>query len=323
MGFGRNRFARTRGSRASKGVSYPYKIYYPNPEYYSLNAGNTIQPSVDLKTGDRWYTIASIDPASKNYAIRIEKRYLDGRITPVLFTCLDLTQGTAGQSEYQVLNTFFDQYANYFIPCHLIIFERQLTTNYNMVRMSQHTLSYFLNLLKAVKHTCFIVEIESRIKSNELGGAAGLKGKQLKQWAVDRATELLTWRNDTFSLQVMQERKKKDDLADTVVQAEALCSMWKLPLTKRVEPITLVPKINTKVILALPKQTEYREITLDLTLLREVQASIDDTKTNLAKSIKILEAQPNIRQGTTFNFNPPGGLVSQRSQSTLKLKLVS
>ncbi len=89
-----------------------------------------------------------------------------------------------------------------------------------------------------------IVEVNPQLKGQQLGGPSGHNKPLLKQWAVNEAIRLFTMRNDEKSLQIINSITKKDDLADTVVQIEALFSLWNLPITKP-RPIvrfTIIPQ---------------------------------------------------------------------------------
>jgi hypothetical protein len=223
-----------------------YIVYRTTPDIFDVK---TITPTKCAINGGEYLQMASIDPATNNYGIRIERRYLDKPlIIPLLFTKLDLRPTKEYENVYLNLTLFLDKYYSLFRECHIILFERQITDNYSMIRMSQHTLSYFitkltkspiesktnikLNILNYEPKTV-IIEINSQVKGRQLGGAVGLKKNQLKKWAVDKAIELLTIRGDTFSLEIIRRLKKKDDVADTVVQLEALCSLLKLPVTQQ------------------------------------------------------------------------------------------
>jgi len=216
-----------------------FTIYRTGPPNES---GIDVMPSED-KQGT-FTQFASLDPAVVNLGVRVEKRYSHGPIVPLLFAKVNLSPTKPGESTYSNLITFLDKYIEIFKNCHVILFERQMVINYAIGRMSQHILSYFLIKLTGTPLKPLIVEIESRVKSGQLGGAMNLKPKQLKVWAITKGKELLEMRLDNWSLQVIAETKKKDDLADTVVQLEALCSLWKLPLTIDMrQPQLIIPSV--------------------------------------------------------------------------------
>lgn len=201
----------------------PYTVYYPHST-----------PHTSRKWNQGYLQIVSIDPARKNYAMRIERRYDNGWITPVMFDKVAIQQthevnDTTISQTYDNLTKFFNKYKALFNECHIIIFERQLPQNYQAVRIAQHTLSYFLITLCDMPLLPSIIEVDAKLKGRILGFQ---KGMDLKQWAVNTAREILELRKDDFSLRVMDGfRSKQDDLADTVCQIEALLISWGFPPT--------------------------------------------------------------------------------------------
>lgn len=204
----------------------PYTVYYPH----------SIQ-STERRWVQPYYQVISIDPARKNYGFRIERRYHNGWITPIVF---DKTAVESFEQEgdtiicntYQVLTSFLTKYEQFYDDCHFIIIERQLPQNYKASRIAQHTISYFSIRTHNKPLLPSIIEIDPKLKGKILGAPKGITDKQLKTWAVEKARELLSIRKDDFSLQVLNHfRNKQDDLSDTVCQAEALFICWGLQPT--------------------------------------------------------------------------------------------
>ena len=229
------------GLRISKTESpdkTPYTVYYPH----------TVQVS-ERKWNQPYYQVVSIDPARKNYAMRIERRYNNGWITPIVFDkvsieAIDILGGVTVHNTYQVLTSFLDKYREFYDDCHFIVVERQLPQNYRATRIAQHTISYFSLRLHDKPLLPSIVEIDPKLKGKVLGAPKGINDKQLKTWAIEVARRLLTLRRDDFSLQVLDSfRNKQDDLSDTVCQVEALFICWGLPET--VAPPVTGPDSNT------------------------------------------------------------------------------
>lgn len=202
----------------------PYTIYYPHT--IPVQQRNWSEPYLEF---------VSIDPARKNYALRIERRYKNGWICPIVFDKVSIQDeismnDTTISRTYQNLTTFLDKYRQFYDECHFIVFERQLPQNYKASRVAQHTLTYFTLLLHNKPLLPTIIEIDAKVKGRILGWQ---KGTDLKQWAVEYARKLLTQRKDDYSLQVMNGiPKKQDDLADTVCQIEALMISWGFEATK-------------------------------------------------------------------------------------------
>jgi hypothetical protein len=213
----------------------PYTIFYPHSIPYSHRQWD--QP---------YYQVVSIDPARKNYAIRIERRYHNGWITSVVFdkTAIESIQqdgDTTMCNTYQVLTNFLDKYKQYYDDCHFIVVERQLPQNYKATRIAQHTISYFSLRLSDKPLLPSIVEIDPKLKGKTLGAPKNITDKQLKTWAIEKGRELLTLRQDKYSLDVLDYfRNKQDDLCDTVCQIEALFICWGFPRTSS-PPNTQLP----------------------------------------------------------------------------------
>jgi hypothetical protein len=117
-----------------------------------------------------------------------------------------------------------------------MIIERQLPMNLKAVRISQHIISYFMFHFKnLVPNLPMIFEIDSKLKSRELGASTHLNERGIKQWSIDLCKSLLVKRQDYDGLEILEKHKRKaDDVADTLVQIEAFFSFQGWPLTKEV-----------------------------------------------------------------------------------------
>lgn len=218
--------------KKQKKVILPYTLYYP----HTLPISNRLwkQPYIQF---------CSIDPALKNLAIRIERRYDDN-----LIVCLHtdnicpwlLKSIHDGYHEVEInliynnINTYLDNLMALLLDCHYILIERQLYQNFNVDRIGQHIRSYFLIKLTNAPLCPSILEIDPKLKGRQLG-AGKLPKYELKKWSIQKATELSQQRGDIYTLNLLKKHKKKDDLADVLCQIEAFCSYQNLPVTK---PIT-------------------------------------------------------------------------------------
>jgi hypothetical protein len=250
----------------------PYTVYYPH----------TI-PETERKWTAGYHQIVSIDPAQKNYAFRIERRYANGWIVPIVFDKVEVAsyvdvQGVTCCNTFQVLTLFLDKYQDYYKDCHFIVIERQLPQNYKATRIAQHTISYFSLKLHNSSLLPAIIEVSPKLKGKMLGAPKGTNDRQLKDWATKTARELLVLRQDTFSLNVLNHHaKKQDDLSDTVCQLEALFIFWGFPPTSAPPAshcsVPLPPKgpvlvVSEPDILLQVGPIETREITSDMAQLR-------------------------------------------------------
>lgn len=206
--------------KGEKQESSPFLHYYPNSLPRQKRQENYLQ-------------IASIDPALKNFALRIERRFDDGEVMPLVFDKVSIDKNevldkTVICSTYNNLTIFLEKYKEFFIECHIILIERQLSVNYKSTRVAQHTISYLSFIVKDSSFLTDIIEISPTIKGKMLEGGTNLSKKGLKEWAVTKAREILSERRDNWSIEVMKSfNKKQDDLADTVCQIEAALIYWK------------------------------------------------------------------------------------------------
>lgn len=212
--------------------------------------------------------VVSMDPGIINFAIRVERRPWnleaesivtelfkkitfevqekdnkegdgkdgeqdDGLVDGAEDGLVDETGLYTASCVYTEMNNFLNKHLTLFKGAHLIIIERQIPDNYKMVRASQHVITYFLIHLKDLPHLPLILEIDPKLKSKELHAPKGLNPKQIKQWSIFKAREYLKHRGDTMSLKIIEDaqKRKRDDLSDTVIQIEAICHYLNLPVT--------------------------------------------------------------------------------------------
>jgi hypothetical protein len=241
-----------KASKAQQPDKTPYTVYNPHSNYED-------RPN-------RWvqdyYQIVSIDPAIKNYCIRIERRYTNGKIIPIVYDKTNLIPNPDKKSKeknqienlksdpnvqkaevtlYETLTNYLENFSSHYLESHFVVIERQLPHNYKAVRISQHSLSYFFLKLRDVHLLPIVIEVDSKLKSRALGCPKGLNDRQNKAWLIQKAIQLLEMRQDHYSLSILTKIRKKDDYADTVCQIEALFVTLDLPPTIPIpKKITLV-----------------------------------------------------------------------------------
>lgn len=187
---------------------------------YNIHTSNSDVP-------DRDYTqIISIDPAKKNFTIRIEKRYSTCVVTHY-FKRLDLSVDGYIESSFDVLTNILNEIRDDILDSDLIFIEKQLPNNYLAVRIAQHALSYFLIVLKNNERRTRVFEVNSKTKNLVINPPKGTKAKEIKKLSVVKAKEILDKRQDEVALDILVKNKRKqDDLCDTICQIEAmLCEL--------------------------------------------------------------------------------------------------
>jgi len=202
-----------------------YSLHYPH-----------IYTAVEQRSWvDKFYNVASIDPALVNLALRIERRYHEGPVETIAMYKANIKEIIKDDEQeivhhYKNATLFLDEHLHYLKTCHFIVVERQLPDNYNATRIGQHIISYLtIKLQDNPYYLPTIVELNPKVKGKIMKFPSALGKKQLKKWAVSIARQLLTQRGDVYGLQLMDEMgKKQDDLADTILQSHALFILWGL-----------------------------------------------------------------------------------------------
>jgi hypothetical protein len=229
-----------------------YVVYYPFP--------CTTLPPVGLDIPDGGCQTVSIDPAPKNFAVRIEKRYRTGYIEPVYMETTDFSQ--YGDASETTGTTVIDprmiwaisHYINSLLPLikesRIVAIERQLAKNYKATRIFQHLLTHFIMVIPNFTHYCILTDISPKLKGKILQAPKNLNYNGLKKWGIEKAIEILTIRNDQWSLAVIKSRHgksqtKADDLADTVIQMEAWFILVGGISTQAPQTISLGPPLTS------------------------------------------------------------------------------
>jgi hypothetical protein len=199
-------------------------------------------PLEDRKWNQGWMQIISIDPAHKNFAMRIERRFPGGKkIIPIAYFKADISGDIVaptvkGAKKYQnkdisqltcttfsKLNTLLNQYTEFYPDCHYVLVERQMPQNHKMVKVMQHIISYFSVKLLDMPLLPHIVEVDPKLK-NVIFGFGKVDYSTGKKKGIEIGRKLLIARNDQQSLDILTFWKTKiDDLTDCLIQLEAFC----------------------------------------------------------------------------------------------------
>lgn len=154
----------------------------------------------------------------------------------ILFVNTDLTKEKIKNLNSEVfhkLTDHLDEYQEYWDKCNVFIIEKQMSFkgvyNISALKLGQHCWSYFSFKYGRFKE---IVEFPAYYKT-QIMGAPKIKntsktGKitykamdkpNRKKWAVDKAISVLEERNDFQTINNLQRSKKKDDIADCILQS--------------------------------------------------------------------------------------------------------
>jgi hypothetical protein len=177
--------------------------------------------------------------ATEEFQDILDRVFANGQL--VLHENLDLTENcdskkTLDPETYHNMIEALDKYDEYWKNCSTIIIEMQMAfgrkVNLMAVKLAQHCYSYF-TMRYGRQHT--IIEFPAYHKTQVLG-APKVEGKPYKsgkkrykameqrdrkKWAVNKAIEILTSRGEMDILDEMTSVRKKDDLADVLVQLQS------------------------------------------------------------------------------------------------------
>jgi len=191
---------------------------------------------INSREGDdskrQWSTLShvrciSIDPAQKNFAIRVEDRPtpLGSGIRPILFhkQCFMDDDSSNRWSLFSSITDYLDSQREVLKQAHIVLIEQQLPINYINVRISSHVISYFISLLKDSPNIPMIVEIDAKHVKKALNFPDGVNDKI---HARKTASSLCKSRGDLQSAQIIDTDRthrgtlKGDDLGDSILQLE-------------------------------------------------------------------------------------------------------
>jgi len=204
-----------------------YNVYLPVE-------GTDEFPLSDGKFKKGGTSCVSIDIAIKNFAIRREVWHSHKDVKPELFHKINFAgekeSGTASinpdvlVSANDFLNEIFEEHIK---TANIILIERQLAVSPKNRSMFDLVLNFIISRRKYLKEDVILMDINPKAKSKILRPKVRMTSNELKKWCIDEAMKILEKRNDEWSIKWLQHHKgtsktKADDLADTVIQMEAL-----------------------------------------------------------------------------------------------------
>ncbi len=202
-------------------VKTPYIIFNPH----------TQQPCLASENGLIYIT--TIDPGVKNCCIRCSAYNpttgLSKTLTQSLinFTHASLVnEATTGMygietSYYSAIFIVLEPFIPYFINSHYIGVESQLPINYDLVRMSQHIITYLMYAIRNKGHRPYIIELAPQLKSRMLGAPPKMTKPQLKEWARLKGIEILRNAGEDNVAHYL-EINKGDDHGDTICYEQVI-----------------------------------------------------------------------------------------------------
>lgn len=166
--------------------------------------------------------IAAFDPGVVNTGCRIERREKTEKGDIIVKTIKQILfkSGTKGSEQhyYLTMRDHLFSISRELYECDYILIESQMRNNPEATRMSQHIISTLLGIIEG--SNALLIEILPTVKSKSFG-IKGLKGKELKAWAVKESLRILEDRGDVIGETLIRDTKKKDDHADVVLYCDA------------------------------------------------------------------------------------------------------
>lgn len=203
-----------------------YTIYYPHS-----------RPASERVWDQPYYQFLSIDPGIKNLGVRFERRYHIGLIETLHMESYSFTvTRVVPQDEstitvctvYEEINIVLRELKDLILGCHFIVIEEQMNSNRDMIRIAQHLISTLSLMIHDTPMLAVILEMDSHLKTRELGAPPKMSKPERKKWTVEYALAAARARNDTYTINKILNTKKRDEFGDTTCMIEALCRLWKI-----------------------------------------------------------------------------------------------
>jgi hypothetical protein len=190
---------------------------------------------INISKKDRYHINGT---CKEDFSTLLKKVYCNGE--KILLKNVDITDGTDKNKYFDSdlchnLNDVLDQYKEYWDKVEYFIVEQQMSFNAKIntmaLKIGQHCESYFMIKYGRVKK---VIEFPSYHKTQVLGSEKIEKvtktGKKSyknidkparKKWSIETAYGILTEREDFETIEEITKSKKKDDLSDVIIQAQA------------------------------------------------------------------------------------------------------
>jgi hypothetical protein len=120
------------------------------------------------------------------------------------------------------MTNLLESYSEYWTHCSTFIIEQQMSfgnkRNTMALKLGQHCFSYFI--IKFALEKC-VIEFPAYYKTKIMGAPKKMTKHARKMWSVEEAIKILLQRNDHDTLDQITNRKKRDDVADVIVQLQS------------------------------------------------------------------------------------------------------
>uniref|UniRef100_A0A6C0KTG2 Mitochondrial resolvase Ydc2 catalytic domain-containing protein n=1 Tax=viral metagenome TaxID=1070528 RepID=A0A6C0KTG2_9ZZZZ len=183
----------------------------------------------DIKNIPKIKRFNSDGTPTEEFANILSEIYLNGNT--ILYKNLDLTKDSKKEKyldQKVCLNmiTELDKHKDKIDKCSVVIIEQQMsfqnTRNTMAIKLAQNCASYFLHRYGMDKE---LIEFPAYHKTQVLGapkkGGKAMSKPERKKWATEKAIEIIMERGESETLEEISGKKKKDDLADVLIQLQS------------------------------------------------------------------------------------------------------
>lgn len=247
--------------------------------FYKIDSKKPTVTFEQLKNKEFIYFL-SIDPGTKNLALRIEKRKKHGELKKKLFEKLNIKYEIIQEDKTEVeffdqLIDYTDQKINLILKLDVIIIERQPIINYRTARIMQHFITYFNIVFKNClrEFLPMMVDIRPELRRKWLKFPKNLNKNGIDQATKDIGRLFLEKQNDMESILILNKTgRKTDDLCVTVCQIETFLLFFELydfitdesyiPEKKK-KTVTSRKKVNTNTISNTKKVTKKKQYKIE------------------------------------------------------------
>lgn len=192
-----------------------------------------------LNTNLKFIQVVSLDPATDNFAIVVERRWCTGVIETLYNNKVKVDRNIDAQGVMKMFSQIIEHMetiAHYFDETSLFLVERQMHINFNATRVVHIVFGYITSYIMKTKSNpnrrhCVLVELNPKVKGTMLGSPKGCDKPTLKKWGINTAIALYIARGDQKAFNYINSITKKDDIADATIQIEAFFKLIGLPLT--------------------------------------------------------------------------------------------
>lgn len=209
-----------------------FDIGKKNFSFYIEEIQSIDHPNILKK--DRYYPNGT---CKNEFSDLLRSVYCNG--TKILLKNVDITNDTDKKKYFDSdlchnLTEMLDEYKEYWDKVDIFIIEQQMAfgskINTMALKLGQHCESYFMIKYGRAKK---VIEFPSYHKTQVLGSEKIKveKGSKIsfknidkparKKWSIETAYGILTERNDFDTIEDITSSKKKDDLCDVIIQAQA------------------------------------------------------------------------------------------------------